>query len=301
MLNHVNSEILDLNNIIFSKFEKLCDEVYIYRNFLSKEECDEIIKNAKEDDNPIYFENKDPEAKTLIAGGRYRCSLINKYRERFSDLLNYDEDGVVTKDIFYSSAPWDNAVLRVENGGDPVHTDLYNYINEAVDNSKIKKTEIYSENLILPFATSIIYFSEDFDGGQIYYPEYSVEHKPSSGDMIVHNSQVIHGVRPISNGERWNFQNSFSANMYLSKESLDRYDMSQSDWWQDDFDNRNKNGDSTKEFNKEKYNDSAKGIHEKEESKNKEKFFYRIDQRPITNRRLLDFAKKQGFNTDRLD
>ena len=60
-----------------------------------------------------------------------------------------------------------------------------------------------------PFPTydlnSIIYWNEDFVGGQIYYPEYDFEIPISAGIAVAHPGDVnyLHGVREIQSGVRW--------------------------------------------------------------------------------------------------
>lgn len=52
---------------------------------------------------------------------------------------------------------------------------------------------------------SIIYWNDDFDGGEFYYPEYDIEIPIKPGLAVAHPGDVhyLHGVKQITRGERW--------------------------------------------------------------------------------------------------
>lgn len=43
----------------------------------------------------------------------------------------------------------------------------------------------------------VVYLNDDYYGGEIYYPEYGVAHKPRARSMVVHRANVTHGVTPV--------------------------------------------------------------------------------------------------------
>jgi len=60
-----------------------------------------------------------------------------------------------------------------------------------------------------PFPTydinSIIYWNDEFEGGQFYYPEFDIELDIKPGLAVAHPGDVhyLHGVKQIISGERW--------------------------------------------------------------------------------------------------
>lgn len=52
---------------------------------------------------------------------------------------------------------------------------------------------------------SLIYYNDEFDGGELYYPQHDIEIKPEPGLAVAHPGDIhfLHGVRPITSGERW--------------------------------------------------------------------------------------------------
>ena len=49
----------------------------------------------------------------------------------------------------------------------------------------------------------LMYLNEDFDGGEICYPELGIEYKPKPGVLLIHDAGNMHGVNSISNGTRY--------------------------------------------------------------------------------------------------
>ena len=52
---------------------------------------------------------------------------------------------------------------------------------------------------------SIIYWNDNFEGGEFYYPEHDIEIKIKPGMAVVHPGDIhyLHGVKKILSGERW--------------------------------------------------------------------------------------------------
>ena len=61
---------------------------------------------------------------------------------------------------------------------------------------------------------SIIYWNDEFEGGQIYYPEFGIEVEVKPGLAVAHPGDVhyLHGVRQIVSGERWTTPSFYTIN-----------------------------------------------------------------------------------------
>lgn len=60
-----------------------------------------------------------------------------------------------------------------------------------------------------PFPTydinSLFYYNDDFEGGELYYPEYDLTINPRPGLAVAHPGDInyLHGVKKIISGERY--------------------------------------------------------------------------------------------------
>lgn len=53
--------------------------------------------------------------------------------------------------------------------------------------------------------TTLIYLNEDYEGGDIYFPELNISIKPQEGDLLCFpdTPDFVHGVKPIKEGTRY--------------------------------------------------------------------------------------------------
>ena len=49
----------------------------------------------------------------------------------------------------------------------------------------------------------VIYLNDDFSGGFLNYPELKLSIKPKPGSLMIHESQILHEVLPVTNGSRY--------------------------------------------------------------------------------------------------
>jgi hypothetical protein len=60
-----------------------------------------------------------------------------------------------------------------------------------------------------PFPTydlnSLFYYNDEFEGGQLYYPDHDIEITPSPGLAVAHPGDIyyLHGVKKVISGERF--------------------------------------------------------------------------------------------------
>ena len=52
---------------------------------------------------------------------------------------------------------------------------------------------------------SLFYYNDDFDGGELYYPQHGITVKPEPGLAVVHPGDInyLHGVNIVTSGERF--------------------------------------------------------------------------------------------------
>jgi hypothetical protein len=49
----------------------------------------------------------------------------------------------------------------------------------------------------------VVYLNNDFNGGEIFYKDLNLKVKPTPGSLLVHTSDILHEVLPVTNGERY--------------------------------------------------------------------------------------------------
>ena len=149
-----------------------------------------------------------------------------------SDVDIFDENGVCT----YSASYWNNRqctwdiLERIDKG-------VYDLIDSYLDKMAVTAGEIFGCKLEKrapcivrwfegieqrphadkqmndgspnPFTdydiNSLFYWNDDFEGGELYYPQHDIVVKPEPGLAVIHPGDInyLHGVKMVTSGERY--------------------------------------------------------------------------------------------------
>ena len=148
---------------------KIDENVYEFKNFLNQHEIDTLVEHLvglKEDN---WVESKDN-------WNRRRTPLYGYPMDQISNRIN---------SIFISGHIDELSMASRYLTGDrmSVHRDEEGYkkINWGI----------------------VIYLNNDYLGGEIYYPELDIVHKPEPGSMILHAGNIPHGVYAVTEGIKY--------------------------------------------------------------------------------------------------
>lgn len=59
-----------------------------------------------------------------------------------------------------------------------------------------------SDNTVIPDISLVMYFTDDFEGGQVVFGAIDKTVEPKAGDIIVFDSNTLHGVNNVISGNR---------------------------------------------------------------------------------------------------
>jgi predicted 2-oxoglutarate/Fe(II)-dependent dioxygenase YbiX len=48
-----------------------------------------------------------------------------------------------------------------------------------------------------------IYLNEDFEGGELNYPDLNISIKPKKASILIHDAKLLHQVLPVAYGSRY--------------------------------------------------------------------------------------------------
>jgi hypothetical protein len=158
------------------------DNILIINNFITKEECDLIVSNLDAStalrsdgfwENKVFAEFSFPkECKVVLK--KNRINAHKAIKERFgSSLLPNSMNQHIIK--------W------------PTGPGMDDHIDD----------EAYERNHY--HIASILYLNDDYEGGEIVFPNQGLSLKPKAGDFIAFpgNKNYPHGVKEIFSGERY--------------------------------------------------------------------------------------------------
>jgi len=155
---------------------------------------------------------------------------INKWMDAGENI--YNEQGICTYDASY----WANRQCSSEILKE-INPEVYNIINKYIIKMKFKINEFYNVKVYErppviikwnpgteqqphadkqlpdgspnPFPTydinSLFYYNDDFEGGELFYPEFDLTIKPEPGLAVAHPGDIyyLHGVKKVISGYRY--------------------------------------------------------------------------------------------------
>jgi hypothetical protein len=154
--------------------------IYIIENFISEKDLktfNNFIKRIgfTENANPVEF----PLALLRFDKSKTIIRLIYSYRKKIKALLEEKFDCIVEKAEF-------NQINRYLAG---------DHLNEHAD----KVCESWRD------LSSIIYYADDYEGGEFFFSQYGIEFTPKAGTLVYFpaGANYAHGVRMVTSGERY--------------------------------------------------------------------------------------------------
>lgn len=175
-----------------SKFEQLSPEVWIWRGFLTKEECKEILDKAFSQEPWEYYD------KTQV-------DILPSLSERLREGIDGEYK---IKDFAYVRR------FLTEQGMVP-HCDIYGWNNRMLQGLVDKDAEVDKVKVSSCNYATLLYYNDDYEGGEIVYPEWGIEYKPVAGDLVIHSAEVVHGVKLVKSGIRYASQSVTEQDCYL--------------------------------------------------------------------------------------
>lgn len=166
------------------------ENIHVIKNFLSEEECGwfmSLVKESEEDkwnsdsgrgwwDKRIFFFNEETK----------KNKIIKDVTDRLRYLISDDQNLQMREGL--------TAIHRLRPGEEMfVHCD-----NPIDENYEIKDEHRQHVNLGLQYA--VVLYINDFEGGELYYPNIKIKYKPEKGDAVWHPGvgKYLHTVLPVS-------------------------------------------------------------------------------------------------------
>ena len=177
-------------------FENLGEDIYVYHNFVTEQECNSITEIAKSLNEEEWIGRFNTEGEGHKTSNR-SIDILVPIKKRLSDIL---EEGVYIADNI--------SIVRMKKGATwGLHADNHDFLDVIAASKNYKEGDDFTleKNNIWGL---VMYFN-DFDGGCLFYPNQNIEYQPKKGDLVIHSSEehCLHGVNELKSDVRYSHSN----------------------------------------------------------------------------------------------
>jgi hypothetical protein len=179
----------------YSKFDEIGQDIYVYKNFLDESVCQTLLQNVKDIEEDKWI--------LVSEHGRYLSIPGSVDFKILNDKISKD---IGLKEEYYVNEI--SRALKITEGGfmGP-HADNIEYDNVIKQAKEYVDGEPY--DLRQNSHYGIVFYFNDFEGGELEYPKQKIIYKPNSGDLVIHSAKehCTHGVKKVLGGVRYSYAN----------------------------------------------------------------------------------------------
>jgi hypothetical protein len=185
-----------------------------------------IYKNKLNKNNNLGIDvNKILEIENFI--DKKTCKNILKYLDSISDnwstIIFYGSSGIVPQedptltDFGLSKNLFDEIKIKIQSQVERTFDkklesstsyiqiwDIGGFASPHSDNSDFNGKP---NNLLKNKYASILYLNDDYEGGELYFPEHDIQIKPKTGSLVIFpgGRENLHGIKEVTEGRRYTF------------------------------------------------------------------------------------------------
>lgn len=159
------------------KINKIHEDIYEIEEFITQLEVDSILK---------YLDSGEWEGSNS-SNWEKRIKKLNPRPKEIDDICKR------ISNLFLSYGAINNiqSIQRFEIGGSMgIHIDKMPYNNVKYG--------------------MVCYLNDNYEGGEIYYPDLNIEMKPKSKSLVIHRGDIRHGVKEVLSGSDRYFLTTFA-------------------------------------------------------------------------------------------
>lgn len=204
--------------------------IKVIDNFMSKDETKELIYACENETDHVWWYQKFPGPEyAMHALGEYQklCTdmtvgyhsqknpILKKYIEKLSNTISYDI-GKKLIPIFH----FNKHTVMPDKETAP-HTDAGSKHMDDIDYLSDYSPKHCYEPCLSEY-TAIIYLNDNYDGGNLYFPEYNLEINHTPGQLVYFpaGAEYAHGVSMVKNHARWNLITHLTSPLLIQMHSI---------------------------------------------------------------------------------
>lgn len=167
------------------KVNRLSPDIYEIEDFVTVEQQVKVLDYCQNLDEAEWWKVEDEEYKKGFFYGKQK---IGQLPDIFAD-INQSVENLFSQILYFDPV---SLQRHPEGDGMAVHKDYW-----------MKDIDYYIRYGI------VIYYNDDYVGGEIYYPSLGISHKPKARSLVMHGGNIEHGTTNVVGDNYRYFSTSF--------------------------------------------------------------------------------------------
>ncbi len=167
------------------KINRIAPDIYEIEDFISVEQQKEILEYCSNLDESEWWQSHSPEYKRSFFYGRQKLGTLPDVFSEIDENIDSLFSGMLVKYAVCLQRHKDEKPMAV-------HKDYHTYDPQSYVRFGI-----------------VIYYNDDYVGGEIAYPSLGISHKPKARSLVMHGGNIRHGTRPVTSGSHRYFSTTF--------------------------------------------------------------------------------------------
>jgi hypothetical protein len=167
------------------KINRLSPDIYEIEDFVTKTQQSTILEYCSTLDEEQWWQSEDEEYKNGFFYGKQKLGeLPDVFNEISQSVQNLFSESLYCAPLSLQRHPEGNSM--------EVHEDYW-----------LKDLDYYIRYGI------VVYYNDDYVGGEISYPSLGFSHKPKARSLVMHGGNIPHGTTPVIGDSYRYFSTSF--------------------------------------------------------------------------------------------
>jgi hypothetical protein len=167
------------------KINRISPDIYEIEDFVTLDQQQKILQYYSELDETEWWHFDREEYKKSFFYGRQKLGKLPDVFSEIDKSISNLFSGMLIKYPITMQRHKDNKPMSVHKD---YHTfDPQSYVRFGV----------------------VVYYNDDYVGGEIYYPSLGIFHKPKARSLVMHGGNIDHGTKPVIDGPNRYFSTTF--------------------------------------------------------------------------------------------
>jgi hypothetical protein len=167
------------------KINRISPDIYEIEDFITLEQQKKVLEYCTNLDEKEWWQSHNEDYKRGFFYGRQKLGQLPDVFSEIDKNISNLFSGMLIKHPVTLQRHKDNRPMAV-------HKDYHTYDPQSYVRFGV-----------------VVYYNDDYVGGELSYPSLEISHKPKARSLVLHGGNIRHGTKPVTDGPNRYFSTTF--------------------------------------------------------------------------------------------